>query len=278
MIVTYEPDNLLKKGYFNIFGDIIDEIKRNRWLIYQFFKRDFFAFYKQSLLGFIWAIIMPLASVFTFVLLNRSGLFSIGEINVPYPIYALLGLAFWQLFSNGLLGSSNSLIKAGPMILKINFSKKSLVIASAGQSIISFLILLALVAILLMWYGIAPHCGYLLIPIMLIPLLLLTIGLGFVIALLNGLMRDIGHMISILLTFFLFLTPILYAMPKTGTLSKMTYYNPLYYLISAPREMVLTGTISEWRGFLVVSAISVVVFIICLVAFHLTETRVAERI
>jgi len=278
VITTYEPDNSLKKGYLSIFPQIFDDLRRNRWLTYQFFKRDFFTFYKQSLLGFVWAIIMPLASVFTFILLNHSGLLSIGDIKVPYPIYTLLGLAFWQLFSNGLLGSSNSLIKAGPMIIKINFSKKSLVIASVGQSIIAFLILLALVSILFIWYGIAPHTGFLLIPVMIIPLLLLTIGLGFVISVLNGIMRDVGHLISILLTFLLFLTPVLYAKPEAGILAKMTYYNPLYYLTSVPRDMVLQGTISEWRAFLVVSAISLMIFVVCLVAFHLTEARVAERI
>jgi len=91
-------------------------------------------------------------------------------------------------------------------------------------------------------------------------------------------MRDIGHIISVLLTFVLFLTPVLYAKPETGILAKMTHYNPLYYLISVPRDISLHGTTWEGIGFLIVSAISVVVFLTCLLAFHLTEPRVAERI
>ena len=278
IITTYEPDNSLKKGYLSIFSEISNEIKKNRWLTYQLFKRDFFALYKQSFIGVLWAFIIPLVSVGTFILLNRSGVFSIGDINVPYPIYAILGMAFWQLFSTGLITSSNSLVKAGSMIVKINFSKKSLVIASAGQSIVSFMIQLTLVIILFIYYKIAPSTAILLIPLFMIPIMLLTLGLGFIFSLLNGIVRDIGNILSILMTFLMFLTPILYAKPSTGILARITNYNPLYYLTSVPRQLVLTGTISEWKGFLISSVISVFIFVICLIVFHLTETRVAERI
>ena len=278
IITTYEPDNSLKKGYLSIFSEILNEFKKNKWLTYQLFKRDFFALYKQSFIGVLWAFIIPLVSVGTFIILNRSGIFSIGDINVPYPIYAILGIAFWQLFSTGLITSSNSLVKAGSMIVKINFSKKSLVIASAGQSIVSFLIQITLVIILFIYYKITPSSAILLIPLFMIPIMLLTIGLGFIFSLLNGIVRDIGNILSILMTFLMFLTPILYAKPSTGILARITDYNPLYYLTSVPRELALTGTISEWKGFLISSTISIFIFIICLIVFHLTETRVAERI
>lgn len=277
-VITYEPDNSLRKGYLFLFREIFYELKENRWLTYQLFKRDFFAMYKQSFVGIFWAFIIPIISVGTFIILNRSGVFTIGDINVPYPIFAILGIAFWQLFSTGLIASSNSLVKAGPMIIKINFSKKSLVIASTGQSIVSFLIQFVLVGILFVYYQIAPTIATLLIPIAIIPIMLLTLGLGFILSLLNGVMRDIGNVLSVLMTFLMFLTPVLYAKPVNGILANITNYNPLYYLVSAPKDLVLMGTISEWKGFLIASIISVIIFIICLVVFHLTETRVAERI
>ena len=278
IITTYEPDNSLKKGYFSIFSEIYNELKKNRWLTYQFFKRDFFAMYKQSFFGVFWVLIIPLVSVGTFIILNLSGIFTIGDIDVPYPIYAVLGMTFWQLFSTGLIASSNSLVQAGSMIVKINFSKKSLVIASFGQSIISFLIQFVLVGILFAFYRIVPNIAILLTPITLIPIILLTLGLGFILSLLNGVIRDIGNIISLLITFLMFLTPVLYSKPTSGILASITRYNPLYYLVSTPRELILMGKVSEWRGFLISCFISVAVFIICLILFHLTETRVAERI
>jgi len=278
IITTYEPDNSLKKGYLSIFKEIFNEIRKNRWLTYQLFKRDFFAMYKQSFFGVFWALIIPLVSVGTFIILNQSGVFTIGDINVPYPIYAVLGMAFWQLFSTGLIASSNSLVKAGSMIVKINFSKKSLVIASSGQSIISFMIQFVLVGILFACYKIVPNIAILLTPITLIPIILLTLGLGFILSLLNGVFRDIGNALSMLITFLMFLTPVLYSKPTGGVLAFITRYNPLYYLVSAPRDLILMGKISEWRGFLISSIISVIIFVMCLIVFHLTETRVTERI
>lgn len=277
-ITTYEPDNSLKKGYLSIFREISNEIKKNRWLTYQLFKRDFFAMYKQSFVGIFWALIIPIVSVATFIILNRSGIFTVGDINVPYPIYAILGMAFWQLFATGLIASSNSLVKAGGMIVKVNFSKKSLVMASAGQSIISFLVQCILVGILFACYRITPSIAILLVPVVIIPIMLLTLGLGFILSLLNGVMRDIGNVLSVLVTFLMFLTPVLYTKPATGILAPITKYNLLYYLVSAPRDLVLMGTISEGKGFLISTILSILIFMVCLVVFHLTETRVAERI
>ncbi len=254
------------------------DLSRNWWLTLQLFKRDFFALYKQSFVGFFWAMLMPLISVGTFIMLNRSGILSIGTISVPYPIYAVLGISLWQLFSTGLMASANSLVKAGPMITKINFSKKSLVIASVGQSLISFAVQLGLFAILLVSYRVVPGTAIALLPLVILPIMLFTLGLGFALAMLNAIARDIGSVLAVLLNFFMFLTPVLYAKPTVGMLASATEYNPMYFLISGPRDLILLGSMSEIEGFVVSAALSVVLFLVALMMFHLTETRIAERI
>lgn len=277
-ITVYQPDNSIRKGYGSVFAEIGSELSQNKWLIYQLFKRDFFATYKQSFMGVFWALIIPLVSVATFVILNRSGLFSIGKIDVPYPIYAVLGLSFWQLFSTGLVASSNSLVKAGSMITQINFSKKSLVFASAGQSVVSLGIQFIFLIPLFIIYQVTPNIGILLLPIVILPILLLTLGLGLIFSILNGVIRDTGNVISLLMTFLMFLTPVLYAKPETGILAKITKINLLHYLVSGARDLTLRGTMSEPQGFLISSVISLVIFVMCLVVFHLTETRICERV
>lgn len=142
----------------------------------------------------------------------------------------------------------------------------------------SFLIQFVLVALLFVYYGIVPSIAILLLPLIIIPIILLTLGLGFILSLVNGVVRDVGNVLGVLLTFLMFLTPVLYAKPTIGILAQATNYNPLYYLVSAPRDLVLTGTIPELSGFFVMSIISIIIFIVCLIIFHLTETRVAERI
>jgi len=278
LITTYEPDNSLKKGYLNIFKEISCDFKNNRWLTYQLFKRDFFSNYKQSFIGILWAFIVPLVSVGAFVILNKAGILNIGNIPVPYPIYALIGMAFWQLFSAGLIASSQSLITAGDMLVKINFSKKSLVIASLGRSFVAFLFQMVLVVFLCVYYQVIPSLMIVMMPVALLPLLLLTLGLGFFFALFNCVVRDIGSILSMGMTYLMFLTPVLYAKPLSGFLAKLTHINPLYYLIITPRELALTGEVTELFGFLISTILSVFIFILCLIIFHLTETRVVERL
>ena len=279
-IITYEPDNSIKKGYLSIFREIFQELKENRWLTVQLFKRDFFAGYKQSLLGICWAFIIPFMSIGTFIILNKSGVFSVGDINMPYPLYAIIGVAFWNLFSGSLASGSDALVRAGDMISKINFSKKSLVIASFGPPLVSFSIHLVLAGALFAYYKILPTSGTLLLPIVVIPILLLSLGLSFIFALLNSVMRDIGRALPMVLTFLMFLTPVLYAKPQTGILLHITRYNPLYYFISVARDFILKGTAAptEFRGFLFSSLGALGIFVIGLTVFHLIEKRIAERI
>ena len=274
----YEPDNSLKKGYRSLFSEIFSELNKNRWLIFQLFKKDFIALYKQSFIGVLWAFLLPLVSVGTFIVLNGAGVFNVGAMSVPYPIYAILGTALWGLFATGLIASSNSLVQAGPMITKINFSKKSLVIASMGQALLAFIIQLCLVLALLVYYRITPSPAILLLPLLIVPVLLFTLGFGFVLSLLNGIVRDVANMLAVVVTFLLFLTPVLYAKPTTGALATLTTYNILYYLVSVPRDLMLFGTSTYLRGFMLSSVIAFIVFMLFLAVFHLTETRVAERV
>jgi lipopolysaccharide transport system permease protein len=277
-VTTYEPDNSIKKGYISLWKEIFLELKHNKWLIYQLFKRDFFTIYKQSLGGVLWAFVVPIMSIIIFIILNNSGIFNFGEIEVPYPIYAILGMAFWQLFSTGLISISNSLVKAGSMLVKINFSKKSLVIASASQSLVPFIVQFVLVCLLFFVYGVSPSIQILLFPVFMIPIILFTLGFGFIFSLFNSVIRDISNALSILMTFLMFMTPVLYAKPKIGILIPITKVNPLYYLISMPREFILKGTMNEWKGYLLSVGIAFFAFTIGLIFFHFTETRVTERI
>jgi len=277
-ITTYEADNSLKKGYISTLAEIFVQLKENRWLVYQLFRREFLAVQSQSLVGVLWVFLMPLISVGVFILLNRSGIFNIGDIDVPYPIYALLGMAFWQFFAVGLRESSNSLVRASTMIIRINFPKKVLVFAAIGKSLISFLFQFVIVLLLFIGYRIAPSSSILLLPVFVIPMLLLTVGLGFIASLLNSIMRDVGNLLSILIMFLMFCTPVLYSTPTVGRFAELTMYNPLFYLVSVPRELILTGSSSLGANYLASSVLSFVVFLTCLVAFHVTETRIAERI
>jgi lipopolysaccharide transport system permease protein len=277
-IITYEPDNSLKKGYFFLFREIISELKESRFLIWQLFKRDFFTVYKQSFVGIFWAFLMPIVSVMSFVVLNRAGVFNTGDITVAYPIFAIIGIALWQIFATGLISCSQALAGASAMITKINVSKKSLVIAAMGKAYISFLVQFLLVGILFWFYKFVPHLKILYVPLIVIALSFFTLGCGLFLALCNAVVRDIANILSVGITFLMLLTPILYQKPAEGVLAVMIKFNPIYYLIGGARDLIIMGEISDLLGFWISSGVSFFFFMFCLICFHLTETRITERV
>ena len=275
---VYFPDKSIKQGYPSLFKEMVGEVINSRWLTWQLFKRNVSAIYRQSLLGVAWALIVPLVTVGTFIFLNASGIFDVGDITIPYPLFAVAGVALWQLFAMGLTLSTNSLVTAGAMLTKINFPREPLVISAVVQGIIPSLIQVVVVFVLFACYQIVPPLTALLFPLAAIPLLVLTLGLGFILSLINGVLRDVGNSIGVLVTFLMFLTPVLYAKPASGMAAIASHYNPLYYLVVVPRDLLVLGGTVEWQGYMYSTLFSFVVFFACWMAFHLTETRITERI
>ncbi len=277
-VKLYQPDAQLKMGWFVIWREMFDELISSRELIWRLFVRDFLAKYKQTVLGILWALIMPLLMVGTFIFLNRAGVMNIGKTDVPYPVFALLGLSIWQLFATGLTACTNSILQGGSMVVKINFPKESLVIAALAQSIFGFLVRIGLLVVVFAIYKVIPSWSTLLLPLALIPLMLLTLGLGFLLSLLNVLMRDITYIVTLMTTFLLFLTPVLYPSPSSGFLATLNIYNPLSVLVTGARDLVIFGYMKEPSQFLSASLISLVIFLISWRIFHLVEARMAERV
>jgi homopolymeric O-antigen transport system permease protein len=276
--VVYCPDRVLNLGFLAIWREIFSRLLQSRELIWRLFLRDFRAKYRQSFLGILWAVLNPLITVGVFVFLNKSGVFNIGEIDIPYPAFALVGLTVWALFATGLTACSNSIISAGSMVSKINFPKSSLVIASMGQAIVEFLVRVGLTVAVFIFFKVIPAWTVIFLPLAVIPLFLLTLGLGFFLALLNGVFRDAVNIVTLLTTFLLFLLPILYPIPNTGLLPLVNRWNPLSHLIVSCRELVFVGRISDPTGFLLSSLFSLFVFLFCWRFFHIVEPKIAERV
>lgn len=277
-VITYEPDNCLKHGYFRVLPEILRELWANRWLSYQIFRRDFTAGFKQSFGGFAYLILGPLVSTGMFLLLNQSGVFNLGEIDVPYPIFSVSGSALWGLFSGAVTAGPGALLGAGAMLTKIRFSRKALVIASVANVIVHFMIQFGLVLVLFAVFRVVPSPGILLIPFAAIPLLILGMGLGYALAVFNAIVRDVGTLIGQALYLLMMITPVMYAKPKEGFLGEATVYNPVYYLVSVPRDLALTGKVHDGGIYFACAAGTIFVFLFGLVVFHMTESRIAERI
>lgn len=259
-------------------GEMLQELRDSRELTWRLFLRDFAARYRQSILGYVWAIVPVLVTVVTFTWLNRANVLPIRGTLLPYPLFVLLGMTVWQLFAGGLTNATQSLVGASALITKINFPRETLVIAAFGQALFELVIRVVLLAAAFALYHTTPKWTIVLVPFVLIPLCLLTLGLGFLSALVNGVLRDTGQFILFALTFWMFLTPVVYPAPASGPKSWIYALNPVSPYVIAAQDLTSRGHLTQPFLFGVGCMVSLVVFLLGWRLFHLTETRIAERV
>jgi lipopolysaccharide transport system permease protein len=280
--ITYSPAGPRikgEKGPFLITRLMLRELISSRELIWRFFVRDFSAKYRQSVLGIVWAILMPLIIVGMFIGMKRSAILSFEDVGIPYALYAIVGLTIWNFFTVGLVACTGSIVSAGSMIIKINFPKVALVFAASGQGIVEFIIRAILIAFIFIYYGIMPSwIGLLLGIICLIPVYLLTVGIGFILSLAAGVLRDIINVLNIALMGFMLLTPILYPIKEDSMLARANLWNPFNYLVNVPRDLIFRGTSEHVISFAWFSLFALIIFYIGWKLFFLAQTKIAERI
>ncbi len=275
--VVYTPDAHLGFGW-HVWRDMARELIQSRELMWRLFLRDLSARYRQSVFGYVWAVMPAIVTVVTFTYLKGSGTLPIGQTNMPYPAYVLLGMSVWQLFATGLTRTTQSLVQASAIITKINFARETLVLAAFGESIFNFLIRIVLIAGVFAWFGIVPAWTVIFVPFVLIPLALMTVGFGFILSIANGVFRDIGSSLGLVLTFAMFLTPVIYPPPTQWPKVLINYLNPVSPFIIATRDLITKGTLSQPDGLLWVSIAGLVVFLVAWRIFHLAMSRIAERV
>ena len=264
--------------HLEVWREMFAELGNSRELIWRLFLRNFRARYRKTVLGLMWPIVLPIITVGTFIFLNRAGVMNLGQVDIPYPAFALLGLTIWQIFAGGLTECTKSIEAGGSMVVKVNFPKESLVISSFGDALVGFLIRLALTIFVFAIYKVVPAWTAIFFPLALIPLFLLTLGIGLIFALLNAVLRDVANIVSLSSMFLLFITPVLYPEPKTVFFKTFSILNPLSVLVTSSRDLVLEGRISHPGVFLIFSLMSLVFFFVAWRLFHLVEKRIAERI
>jgi len=200
-----------------------------------------------------------------------------GETTLPYVIHALWSVSVWQLFSSCLIGCTNSLVSAGSLVTKINFPKESLVFSAIGQASIDFLLRLIPVAIVFAWYGFIPSWQSVFIPFFLLAVLLMALGVGFIMAIINLVLRDMGNIMGMVLTFGMFLAPILYPPPVREPFNIVNVANPFSPLLIATQNLLSGQALAQPDILALMTVLSIVVFLFGWRMFHITMPRIAER-
>lgn len=275
--VTYIDNPLKHKNFFEILVILVNDIFSNRELILQLAYRDFIKRYKQSAIGILWVFFMPFVTMGTFLLLNISGVINLGKLPVPYPIYGLLSVSLWNLFSTGLTHTTNSLESSRNLVSRINVSKSAVVISSFLYVIIDFAVRLIILFLIFLIYGKIPPFELVLIPLLIIPIFFLTLTLGFMASLLQVLIKDTIQFVTVFINFAILLLPIMYPLPRIGILATINKYNPIVYILTVPRDIII-GNSPDFKAYFWSCILVIILFIFSWIFFYKSVPKVIEKI
>ena len=246
-------------------------------LFYFFTWRDIKIKYKQTALGFLWAILQPLLMMIIFTLFFGRAL-NVPSQNLPYPVFVFSGLLLWNTFSSGLTNSANSMVNNAQIIKKIYFPRLVIPVSSILVALFDFLMAFILFVPLLIFYrqpvSIAALWSW---PLALAVSLIATIGPGTLLAALNVKYRDFRYVIPFLVQVLFFLTPIIYPISilKYPILQYVIVMSPMYAAVELFRYP-LTGVELHTTFIMISLCSSLFMLFIGLIYFKRTEDFFAD--
>lgn len=256
---------------------LIDEQLEYRELLLSLVKRDLLLRYKQTLLGFGWAILVPALHmlVFTAIFTRVVRL----ETDVPYPIYAYAGLLPWTFFASALTFGATSLTRDVSLVTKVWFPREIFPFAQVLVSLVDFLVASSLLVALMFAYRVAPGIEIVALPVILAIQIAFTAGMALLLALANLLYRDVKYILGIGLTVWMLLTSVVYPVERIGgRLAEWLMLNPMTPIIDAYRAVLLRGEWPSLGPLAYAAVVSVAVLAGAWTAFHRTEPYFAELV
>jgi lipopolysaccharide transport system permease protein len=278
---TPDPPKLKKmvieppERWFNL---NLKELWEHRELLWMLAMREVQLRYRQTFLGVTWVILQPLLTTVVFTLIFGQLMKAPSE-NINYSLFTFSGLLPWNIFSQSLQRSSDSLTKDLRLITKIFFPRIILPVSEALSTLVDFLVSLVVLFILLLAYRMPFSLNLLIIPVLVVFVLMLAIGVGTIFAALNVYYRDFSYALPFIIQVWMFASPLAYSAKLIPASWSWIYdLNPIVGLINGFRWAFFT-TIDFPLQSLVYSAIaSCIIFIIGLFIFSRLERSFADYI
>ena len=238
--------------------------------------KEFKLRYRNSVLGFIWSLLNPLAMMIILTLvfstLLRSGIEN-------FPVFLLTALLAWRFFSISTSMSLSSIIGNGPLVTKIYFPRWLLVVSSNLANLIGSSLEFAALFPLLVLLGMKITYLVLLLPVILILEFILIIGVSLILAPLNVYYRDFNQIWDITLQIGFFLCPIIYSISLIPERYILAYsLNPMTRVVESIRRILYYNTLPTIADFIIVLVSGVLLLLIGYLIFRRLEPRFAEEI
>lgn len=247
--------------------------KANFVLLRRLVRRDLEKRYKGSIVGIMWPLVTQLSRllIYTYifsVIFGSRGDRGLGDDPLTYGLWLFGGILPWWAFANGVTRATSSVIRQSNLVKKVVFPLGLIPLVAVFSSFLESIFgLFALFGMTLFLSRPIPPTAFLL-PIVWLPQLLLTCGLGYVLASLSVFLRDIPNALSIILNLWFYLTPIIYPIELVPErLVDFAYWlNPMVLITQTHRNIVLFGVMEQWGHWFVILGIN---SLICFLGYKL---------
>ena len=289
-VTTYRANQRHDVSFFDTLHEMCLNVLRSKDLIWQLFKRDFFAQYRKSFLGSTWIFISPVVGILSWLFLQMSGVLTPGDVGIPYPAYVLVGTSMWGLFMSLYQSASNTLISGSGLITQVNYPHEALFFQQLATQLANFIFTFTLNLIVLFILRLSqpeafavsfPTFGMLWFPLVVLPLFFVGSAFGLIASMVNVVASDIGRVVNVGLGFGMYVTPIIYSSDAVTNPLILTLieWNPLTYLICSARDILIYGQLynNDFYAFAISSILAFLAFLLSWRLFYVSEQKLVER-
>lgn len=216
-------------------------LKRNWFTIASLVSRDFKLKYRRSTLGILWSVLNPLLMMCVLTLVF-STFFRFQIEN--YPLYVILGNVLFALMSESTTGAMYSILDSSSLIKKIRIEKLIFPLEKVLFQLVNFCISLIAVAIVMVFFHVAPKVSLVALPLLLLYVVLFSAGIGLALSALAVFFRDVCHLWGVVITAWTYATPLFYPLDILPEWAMpIMEYNPMFHYVTYFRDIVLNGVV-----------------------------------
>jgi ABC-type polysaccharide/polyol phosphate export permease len=265
------------KQFLADWREMVHEQVEFRELLYRMTARDLMLRYKQTVMGFAWAIFMPLVNTALFsVIFTR-----VAPIHtpVPYPLFSYSGLWIWNFFASSLRFSVVSLTGNPSLVGKVYFPREIFPFSAIIVSLVDFAVAGVVLIALMAYYRVWPSGAIVLLPVVLLVYVAFTASIGLILSMANLFYRDVKYLFELVITIWMFASSVLYPLDFIGgRLGAIIRLNPMTWIIDAFRSVLLGLPLEHPLGLAAVGVVSFVLLGLSWLVFHRSEYRFAENL
>jgi lipopolysaccharide transport system permease protein len=235
--VLYSPVPSARAGHHT---KMIKEVIRYRDLLYMLTWREIRIRYKQSIMGFLWAMLMPILIVGSGILVRQAFAMSSGKTISWTDIMAISikGL-FWAFFAGAVRFATISLVSNSSLVTKIYFPREILPLSSVFSALFDFVVAGAFLALLVAFVPSILSIYLLWIPLIFAVLFLITLGFSMLLACANLFFRDVKYLVEVIITFGVLFTPVFYSARMLGKWAPLVLANPVSAVLESLNDVVV---------------------------------------